>query len=159
MLQDKLISKIKNLQNFLLMIHEEPDGDTLSATVACYLALKSMGKKVSMVCKDEIPRPFLFLPAVKLIKKDILFGDFDCILIIDCGDLRRTGFAERLKKFAKVSKNLINIDHHPKNDLWKIANFNLVDQGASSAAETVWQIIKRLPVSIDREMATAILTG
>ena len=159
MLQDKLIAKIKNLQSFLLMIHEEPDGDTLSGTVACYLAIKSLGKKVSMVCKDEIPRPFLFLPAVKFIKKDILFGDFDCILIIDCGDLKRTGFAERLKKFAKVSKNLINIDHHPKNDLWKIANLNLIDQKASSASEIVWELLKKIPVSISSDMATAILTG
>ena len=159
MLQDKIIAKIQTIDNFLLMIHEEPDGDTVAATVALFLVLRKLRKKVSMVCKDEIPRPFLFLPEVEKIQKDILFGDFNCIIVIDSGDLKRTGFAERLKKFARVFKNLINIDHHPKNDLWKIANLNLVDQGASSAAEIVWQIIKRLPVSIDREMATAILTG
>lgn len=159
MLVDKFISKIQNHQNFLLMIHEEPDGDTLAATVAMYQALKTLGKNASMVCKDDIPKPFLFLPAIEKIKKDILFGDFEVIIVIDCGDLKRTGFAERLKKFSRDFKNLVNIDHHPKNDLWKIANLNIVDQRASSASEIVWAILKKMSVKINREIATAILTG
>lgn len=159
MLIDRFISKIKNYENFLLMIHQEPDGDTLAATVAFFMGLKCLGKKVSMVCKDEIPRPFLFLPQIENIKKDILFGDYEVIIVIDCGDLKRTGFGERLKKFAKVFKNFVNIDHHPKNDLWKIANLNIVDQKASSASEIVWPVLKKLPIELNRDIATAILTG
>ena len=159
MLLDKVISKIKSYQNFLLMIHEDPDGDTLAATVALYLALKDLGKKVSMVCKDPVPKPFAFLPASDEVKPDILFGDYEVIIIIDCGDLKRTGFPDRLKKFAKISKNLINIDHHPKNDLWKVANLNFVDQKASSASEIVWQILVKLKAPIGRDIATALMTG
>lgn len=159
MLVDRLISKIKNYNNVLLMIHEDPDGDTLAATAAFYIGLKSLGKKVSMVCKDATPKPFLFLPQIDNIQKDVLFGDYEVIIVIDCGDLRRTGFPERLKKFAKVFKNFINIDHHPKNDLWKIANINIVDQKASSASEIIWPILKRLDIKINRDIATAILTG
>jgi phosphoesterase RecJ-like protein len=159
MLIDRVIAKINNYQKILLMIHEDPDGDTLGGTVALFLVLKNLGKDVEMVCKDPIPKPFLFLKETEKIKKDILFGDFEVIIIIDCGDLRRTGFAERLKKFSRIHKNLINIDHHPKNDLWKIANLNFVDQKVSSAAELVWQIIKKLETRISKEIATAILTG
>ncbi|KKQ74152.1 MAG: MgpA protein [Berkelbacteria bacterium GW2011_GWB1_38_5] len=155
----KVISKIKNYQKILLMIHEDPDGDTLAATVAMFMVLKELGKETSMVCKDSIPQPFLFLKEVSKIQKDVLFGDFEVIVIIDCGDLKRTGFPERLKKFAKNYRNLINIDHHPKNDLWKIANLNLVDQKASSVSEIVWQLIKEMNVPITRDIATAILTG
>lgn len=159
MLRDKVISRIKNFQKFLLMIHEDPDGDTIAATIAIYLALEKLGKNAWMVCKDSIPKPFLFLPEVKKIKSDILFGDFEVIIVIDCGDIKRTGFAERLKKFSEITKNLINIDHHPKNDLWKIANLNLVDQNVSSASEIVWDLIKKLNIEITRDIATAILTG
>lgn len=159
MVIDKVISKIKNYQNILLMIHEDPDGDTLAATVGMYLTMKNLNKNCAMVCKDPIPKPFLFLPEIELIQNDILFGDYEVIIIIDCGDLKRTGFAERLKKFSKVTKNLINIDHHPKNDLWKIANLNLVDQNASSASEIVWGLIKKIGTSITKEIVTSILTG
>ena len=159
MLLDKLISRIRNYQKILLMIHQDPDGDTIAATVALFLALKALGKEIEMVCKDNIPRPFLFLEGAQAIQNDILFGDFEIIIVIDCGDLKRTGFAERLKKFSKSRKNLINIDHHPKNDLWKIANLNLVDQKVSSASEIVWSIIQKLPVKITKDITTAILTG
>ena len=159
MLLDKVISKIQSYQNFLLMIHEDPDGDTLAATIAIFLALRKIGKKTVMVCKDPVPKPFVFLPGASEIKPDILFGDYEVIMIVDCGDLKRTGFPERLKKFARISKNLINIDHHPKNDLWKIANLNLVDQNASSASEMVWEIFKKMKIAIDKDIATALLTG
>ena len=141
------------------MVHQDPDGDTIAATVAMFMVLKDLGKVVKMLCKDPVPKPFLFLPEAEKINSDILFGDFEVIIIIDCGDLKRTGFAERLKKFAKTHKNLINIDHHPKNDLWKIANLNLVNQNASSTSEIVWDLIKNLKVPINKEIATAILTG
>lgn len=141
------------------MVHEEPDGDTLAATVAFYMCLTTLNKKVSMVCKDEIPKPFLFLPQINHVQKDILFGDYEVVIVIDCGDLKRTGFPERLKIFARTFKNFINIDHHPKNDIWKIANLNIVDQSASSASEILWDIITKLPIEITRDIATAILTG
>lgn len=159
MLLDKVISKIQNYQNFLLMIHEDPDGDTLAATIAIFWALKKIGKNTAMVCKDPVPKPFVFLPGTSKIKPDILFGDYEVIIIVDCGDLKRTGFPDRLKKFARISKNLINIDHHPKNDLWKIANLNLVDQNASSASEMVWEIFKKMEIAIDKDIATALLMG
>jgi len=159
MLLDKIVSKIRNFQNFLLMIHEEPDGDTLAATIAIFLVLKGLAKNTAMVCKDPVPKPFLFLPETSEIRQDILFGDWEVIIIVDCGDLKRTGFPERLKKFAKYTKNLINIDHHPKNDLWKIANLNFIDQSASSASEMVWEIFQKLEIMIDKDIATALLTG
>ena len=159
MLLDKVISKIKNYQNFLLMIHEDPDGDTLAATIAIFLALKTINKNTVMVCKDPVPKPFTFLPGTTEIKRDILFGDYEVIIIVDCGDLKRTGFPDRLKKFARFTKNLINIDHHPKNDLWKVANLNFVDQNASSASEMVWEIFQKMDIAIDKDIATALLTG
>jgi phosphoesterase RecJ-like protein len=160
MLVDKVIEKIHSFNKILIMIHENPDGDTLAAASAIFQVLEKMQKTAEMVCKDDIPRPFLFLPETRKIKKDFLFGDFDIILAIDCGDIRRTGFDLRLKNFArKKSKFLINIDHHPKNDLHKIANLNLVDYGASSTSEIIWEMLQRVNIEIDKNIATALLTG
>jgi len=159
MLADKIIAKICNQEKILLISHENPDGDTLAATSAVFMLLERIGKTVHMVCKDQVPRPFLFLPEMDRIKKDLFFGDYDLILTIDCGDLRRTGFAERLKDFAKKKKVIINIDHHPKNDLHKIATHNLVDYNASSASEIIWSLFKYWRVEIDKNIATALLTG
>ncbi|MEI6039809.1 MAG: bifunctional oligoribonuclease/PAP phosphatase NrnA [Candidatus Berkelbacteria bacterium] len=157
---NKAIARFINADKILLIIHENPDGDTLAAATVIYTILKKMGKSPAMVCKDQIPKPFLFLPEVNEIKHDLLFGDYDVITVIDCGDIKRTGFAERLKKFALTQKKtLINIDHHPKNDLHKIANINVVDQSVSSTSEIVYELCVRMNVEFDKNMATALLTG
>lgn len=159
MLVHKLIGKIAHYNNILLIIHENPDGDTLAAASAFYQVLKKQGKSVAMVCKDPVPTPFLFLENIGEVKHDMLFGDYEIIIVIDCGDIRRTGFDLRLKDFVKKKKILINIDHHPKNDLHKIAQINFVDFNASSTSEIVWGILKEMTTDIDKDIATALLAG
>lgn len=156
---NKVVGKLNLYDKTLLIIHENPDGDTLASASVLYQVLKSLGKSPAMVCKDSVPKPFLFLTDVDKIQNDMLFGDYELIVVIDCGDLKRTGFDERLKDFAKKQKNLINIDHHPKNDLHKIANINLVDFEASSTAEIIWELLGELDFTLDKNIATALLCG
>lgn len=156
---NKVIAKLTSFDKILLIIHENPDGDTLASASVLYQVLKNMDKSPAMVCKDKVPNPFLFLKDVDQIHNDMLFGDYELICVIDCGDIKRTGFDIRLKDFAKKQKNLINIDHHPKNDLHKIANINLVDFNASSTAEIIWEIVQGLSVDINKDIATALLCG
>jgi phosphoesterase RecJ-like protein len=119
-----------------------------------------IGKTAEMVCRDSVPKPFLFLDHIEEIQHDLLFGDFDLIVVIDCGDLNRTGFPDRLKKYARSKKKtIINIDHHPKNDLHKLAQFNLVDYQASSTSEIIYNLILQMNLVIDKNIATALLTG
>lgn len=155
----KVINKITSFQKILLIVHENPDGDTLSSASAVYQVLKKIGKNPAMVCKDPVPKPFLFLPYMNLIHNDMLFGDYEAIIVIDCGDLRRTGFDFRLKEFARKKRIIINIDHHPKNDLHKIASINYFDREASSTAELIWHLLEKMNIEIDKDIATAILTG
>jgi len=159
MLVDKVIAKITRFERILLIVHENPDGDTLASASVIYQVLKGLGKSPAIVCKDPVPKPFLFLPEMDQIKNDLLFGDYEVIVVIDCGDLRRTGFDRRLKEFVRNKKILINIDHHPKNDLHKIANLNFVDLHASSTAEIIWELIEKMHVEINKDIATAVLTG
>lgn len=156
---NKVANKLTLHDKTLLIVHENPDGDTLASASVLYQVLKILGKSPAMVCKDSVPKPFLFLEAVDKIQNDMLFGDYELIVVIDCGDLKRTGFDERLKDFAKKQKNLINIDHHPKNDLHKIANINLVDFNASSTAEIIWELLEELSFPLDKNIATALLCG
>jgi bifunctional oligoribonuclease and PAP phosphatase NrnA len=159
MIIDRVIAKLTSFNKILLMIHENPDGDTLGSATVLFNILHKLGKEPAMVCKDSIPRPFLFLPEIENIQRDMLFGDYEVIVVIDCGDMRRTGFADRLREFSQKKKILINIDHHPKNDLHKITQLNLVDFKASSTAEIVWGLLQKLDIQMDKDIATALFTG
>jgi len=159
---EKKLHKIRELfstsEKILILLHLFPDGDTISSSLALSSYLKTIGKKVDCVVKEEIPEVFHFLPGVGGIKNDFLLGDYDLIIAVDCGDANRTGFPVRLEKICKI-KPLVNIDHHLRNNLHKIAKVNLVDHKASAAAEIVWDLLKFCGAEIDSKMATYILAG
>ena len=146
-------------EHHLLVTHEHPDGDALGSTLALAHSLEQLGKRVTLFCIDEIPEAFRFLPRAEWFRRDCILGNFDVVTIIDCGDVKRTGIAERIKSFALGRRQLINIDHHQRNDLHKLATINYVDYEASSAAELVLPLVQQLGVKIDSAIATCLLTG
>lgn len=154
-----ILPLINKAESVLIITHENPDGDALGSMLALGQIMEAMGKKSDHICIDPVPRAFEFLHNTQKIKKDFLCGDYDLIFILDCGDLRRTGFPDRLKEFSRHKKKIINIDHHPKNDLHKIARFNLVDYDCSSTSEIVFNLIRFLKINIDPKIATSLLCG
>jgi len=156
---DKTIACISKSKRILLLTHENPDGDALGSMLGFSIALRKIGKSVDNFCADDVPRIFSFLPKAGTIKKDFLLGDFDLMFILDCGDARRTGFSTRIKDLSQYKNKIINIDHHPKNDLHKLAKINLVDYNVSSTSEIIYKIIKSLKIKIDKDIALCLLCG
>ena len=143
----------------MLISHEKPDGDTIGATLALAEFLKLKNKNVKMVSSHGVPKVFRYLDNWQDFQTDFLVGDFDVIILIDNGDLKRTGYLERILQARAHQKTIINIDHHPKNDIWKIADLNLVDETASSTCQIIYQIFKLGKVPITSQVATMILSG
>lgn len=146
-------------ERVLVIGHQHPDGDTLGGGLALTGMLQQLGKKVTMTCLDDIPRPFQFLPGVERIQRDCLLGSYDAICIVDCGDLKRTGLADRIRQFTQLRKRIINIDHHQRNDLHKLAHLNYVDFEVSSASELVFHLVDALGAQLTPSIATCILAG
>ncbi len=146
-------------ERILLIAHEHPDGDTISSVLAFRQALLSQGKTVVCVSRDSIPLPFRFLPGASSFTTDFFIGDFDLVITFDCGDARRTGFQDRLQQFSLQHRRLVNIDHHAKNDLQRIANLNIVDHTAAAATQVVYRVFRALGWPIDHNIATSLLCG
>ena len=150
---------INKYDDFLVVAHDKPDGDTIASSIALYLFLKKINKRVQLVCKSEVPQVFAFLKQSSEFKYDFFIGDYQAVILVDNGDLKRTGFSARLKEIAH-KKPILNIDHHPQNDIWKIAKVNLVNTKASSTAEIIYDLLRFVnPFLIKNDIATAILTG
>ncbi len=146
-------------QSFLILMHERPDGDTIACSLALAEGLRQLGKSVSCVSKDPIPQPFRFLPGIETISHDFLTGDFEVMVVIDCGDLRRTGFPARVRQFAQQQKKLVHIDHHQKSDLYKLANIKIFDASASATGQILYHIFQLLPLTLTNDIATCLLTS
>jgi phosphoesterase RecJ-like protein len=155
----KVIDTINKSENILILTHEKPDGDALGSMLGLAISLKKINKHVQTFCISEIPKIFKFLPEIDRVGKDFLLGDFDLIIILDCGDMKRTGFPLRIEELSKHKNKIINIDHHPKNDLHKIAHINYIDYHASSTAEIVYEIVRKLKITMDKNISLCLLCG
>lgn len=146
-------------RRLILIAHEHPDGDAIGSVLALEYVLTALGHSVRVVCKDPVPGPFRFLPGADRFEQRLGLRAGDLVVTLDCGDLRRTGFPAELRAIGGPKGSVMNIDHHQRNDLHKVASINLVDYEASSAAEIVYELIRTFQYRLDKRTATAILTG
>lgn len=145
---------ITSAQHPLLICHVDPDGDAIGSLVGLGRALRQIGLDPILACPDPIPTSFGYIPGIDEIVT-VVDTPFDLVISLDCSDLQRLGSFPQLPAFERVP--LINIDHHVTN--LGFGQVKLVDPSASSTAEIVLRLVEHLAVSLDTEIATALLTG
>lgn len=133
--------------------HINPDGDNLGSLMALYLALKKENKEVFAIEDDEIPVAQAFLPGIdEMVHSSSLNDAADLFIAVDCADKERLG--ENPGKLFDKAKNTLNIDHHRTNTMY--ADINIVDSKAPAAGEIVYNLLKKLDIEIDKDIATSI---
>lgn len=156
---NKIYARLIEVKNILIISHEHPDGDTLGCASALMEFLFENNKSFTAYCKDIVPENFFYLPQTEKITADkaaVKFSEFDAIIALDCGDLKRTGLYEEIKTRNK-SQTFINIDHHPKVD--DHADLEIKNAKAASTTELIYEFFKANEIEINKKIATAILTG
>jgi phosphoesterase RecJ-like protein len=153
----KLKDKIKQSQT-LLIIHPRPDGDALGSG----LALLNWGLKeklpIRLFCQDPVPINYRYLNNWFLITQDknIFNQDFNLIIVLDSSDLEYAGL-RRIFPFLKKKAFIAKIDHHVAGENY--GDFELVDEKASATCEILYRFFKVNDISLDKDIATALLTG
>ncbi len=77
------LALIKNAKNVLILPSAPIDADSLGSSLAFYLTLQKLGKKVTVVAADAVPASYNFLPAINTISAELNFIR-DFIITIDC---------------------------------------------------------------------------
>jgi bifunctional oligoribonuclease and PAP phosphatase NrnA len=158
-LHSQILETIKTATFPLLVSHEKPDGDTLGAGLALAQYLNKENINYKHFCPEPIPEYFSNLPGVENIInniEEIILGNHDLIIALDCGTLARTGLEKKLSN-QKDSPKIINIDHHQTN--LNYGYLNLVIPTASSTSEIMFNFFTGNKIMIDKYMATDLLTG
>jgi bifunctional oligoribonuclease and PAP phosphatase NrnA len=143
-------------RRFLISSHARPDGDSIGSQLAMAYALEALGKEVHIVNADPAPEHYMEFPGVDRIEiaRSIERSDADALIVMESGDLTRTGVSGLEGRFT------INIDHHQGNTHY--GSLNWVDQSAAACGEMVFDLIEALGVPLTIEIAThvylAILT-
>lgn len=140
-----------------LLAHEGPDGDCIGSALGMAHMLSSMGKTCVPACADPPPQNLAFLPGIETVARDLGDEDFDLVIALDAGELRRFGaLYERHRTFLDRA-SILNIDHHISSG--GCGQVNIIDARAAATAEilVLFQQQARLPLT--REAALCLLTG
>lgn len=145
----------------LIIIHQMPDSDCIGSAVALSRYLDKVGKRHRIFCKHLPGKQFHFLDGVEKITNDVgVFNDkrFTNILVLDSSDLYYAGVNEYLQNIDySPAPKTINIDHHITNG--HFADINIVAPEFSSTTQILYDFFMTNGISIDKEMATALLAG
>jgi bifunctional oligoribonuclease and PAP phosphatase NrnA len=138
---------------FLLVTHENPDGDALGSILGMKLGLDTLGKDSVMYLggDTEPPTEYAFLPLDELGRELPEDASTRVLVALDCANAQRMGQAATLLDKVLLS---LDIDHHHDNT--EFANINLVVPGASSTGEIVRDILRELAVDLTPEIAEAL---
>lgn len=153
---DQIIQLLKNSRHVLLTTHIYPDGDALGSLIALGYCLDALDKTSTWYNESPIPAVYRFLPSVERIENTLtdLHIAYDTAVVVDCGDLKRTGkIASTIDRIPVV----IDIDHHVTSH--GFGSIQLIDPTACSTAEIIYRLIKAMDIVMDRNIATAIYTG
>ena len=152
----KIIECIKENKSFLISSHVNLEADALGSELALYRLLKALGKDAVVVNEDDIPYGHEFFPGAESVKKydhRLEKQEFDCFVVVDCSDLKRTGEVYRLNS---ENKPVLNIDHHISNQ-----NFGTINwvEDVASCTQLIYELYKKFNVHIDRDSALLLYAG
>ena len=141
-------SFLKEKDNFTIITHAHPDGDTLGSGIGLCLALRALGKKANVINDEEIPPKFRYL--------EIEPQEFEeeTVVAVDIADVTLMGKGIRAKYESGVD---LSIDHHGSNKLF--AKMNYINASAAAAAQIVYELIGLLGVEITPQIADRLYTG
>ena len=140
---------LKEFDNYLILSHRNPDGDTLGSAFALKRALDLLGKKSMVRCNDDMHPKFSYLWDT-LDNSEITF---DKIIAVDVADKKLLGDDFE----AKYGDNVfLCIDHHMSNREYAQ---NLLLEDKAAAAAVIYEVICQLGIEITPEIANCVYTG
>jgi len=155
---DTVVERLRGARRVLAVGHENPDADTLGATLAVCRIVESLGGAADPICTDPVPPLYAFLPGVERVRMDPApDAAYDLLVVSDCGSLDRVGaVAERhADLFARLPR--VVIDHHASNDANGEGTW--IQPGSAATCEMVTLLAARLGVPLDVELAAMLMAG
>ncbi|MBR2715031.1 MAG: bifunctional oligoribonuclease/PAP phosphatase NrnA [Ruminococcus sp.] len=145
----KTASLLLSNDNFHILTHRYPDGDTLGGAYALCYALRALGKKANVKVNGKVADKFSDFTAIY---ED---QDFLCEYVVSVDVAAMSLLGDLHDEYC--DKIDLCIDHHGTNSVE--AKCGIVDASSAAACEIIFELIKELNVEFTREITNAIYTG
>jgi bifunctional oligoribonuclease and PAP phosphatase NrnA len=138
-----------------LVCHVNPDGDALGSMLGFALGLRRHGVRelrASFPGPFDVPGPFAGMPGLELLVPEAeAFAEPDLLLVFDVAAESRMGaLADRLTGPGTC----VVLDHHATNT--GFGDVRLVDPSAAATSVVAVELLDRLSVPLDREIAECL---
>jgi bifunctional oligoribonuclease and PAP phosphatase NrnA len=144
---------LRSHDRFLLVTHENPDGDALGSLLATKLALDALGKDSRMYLYGDapLPREYGFMDLRALLRRPPADASERVLVALDCANEQRLGPNTHLLEQAPLT---LDIDHHHDNS--RFGDLNLVVGDASSTGEVLRDLFRELGVELTPRIAESL---
>ena len=150
---DAVVEALRAHDRFLLITHENPDGDALGSLLATKRALDLLGKDSVMYLYGDAPLPqeYKFMELDELTRVLPEDAAERVLVALDCANERRIGPDPTVLARAPL---VVDIDHHHDNS--RFGQINLIVPDASSTSEVLRDVFRELGVELTPEIAEAL---
>jgi phosphoesterase RecJ-like protein len=158
---EAVTERLTRARRVLAVGHENPDADTLGATLAIVRMLERRGAIGTPVFADPVPPLYDFLPAAARARTDPDPSiDYDLLVVSDCGALDRVGSvaSRHPDLFARLPR--VVIDHHASNST--TGETDWIEPESAATCEMVTLLASCLGVQLDLDggaLATELMAG
>jgi phosphoesterase RecJ-like protein len=145
-----IAAALREHDRFLVVTHENPDGDALGSLLATTVALRQLGKDVLMFLSGRapLPREYAFMQLDGLLRELPDDTEERVLVAVDCAKADRIGADPAPLERAKL---VLDIDHHHDNT--RFGAVNLIVADASSTGEVLRDVFRELGVELTPELA------
>ena len=156
-----VVDRLSAGRRVLAVSHENPDADTVGATLAVCRIVESLGGAATPVCTDPVPPLYDFVPGVDAFRTDPdPNAGYDLLVVSDCGSFDRVGAvaARHPVLFAELPR--VVVDHHASNDA--IGPTDWIEPQSAATCEMAALLAIRLGLPLDAgdgALATALMAG
>jgi len=158
---DTVVERLRGARRVLAVSHENPDADTLGATLGVVRIVEALGGIADPVCTDPVPPLYDFVAGVERFRTDPdPDRDYDLLVVSDCGTLDRIGDVRgrHPELFERLPR--VVIDHHASNDASGEADW--IEPTSAATCEMVALLAVRLGLPLDADggaVAAALMAG
>ena len=155
---ERIADVINEGKKFIITTHLFSEGDAIGSELALKRFLCDLNKEAVIVNNEKLPPVYSCFDPDKDVKflrsKDVNINldDFDAIFMVDVADWGQLGDFADMIKASQITK--VCIDHHPTNPGY--ADINVIDKGASSAGELIYDLIIHMNGELTLEIATPL---
>ena len=154
---DAAVAALTSGRPVLLLAHVAPDADALGSALAVGIALERLGVDVAVSYGDDpfvLPRVLGGLPGRHLLVAPHALDHRPVVMSFDVSAIERLG---SLTERAQEAELLLAVDHHASYT--GFGHVSIVDVTAPATAVLALELVDRLGVELDSEIATPVYAG